>query len=94
MRAYWLVPAVMAAGLALVMLDQESGFPAWLRLRGELSASEARIAVLSARAETLRNEIEALEQDPFALERAIREELGLARPGERIVRFTERADGP
>lgn len=89
MKAYWLVPAVMAAGLALVMLDQESGVPAWLRLRGELEASEARIAVLSARADALRSEITALERDPFALERAIREELGLARPGEQVVRFIE-----
>ena len=89
MRAYWLVPAVMAAGLAIVMLDQKSGLPAWLRLRAELTASQARIDALSARAKTLREEIEALERDPFAIERAIREELGLARPGERVVRFSQ-----
>jgi len=88
-RAYWLVPAVMAAGLAIVMLDQKSGLPAWLRLRAELTASQARIDALSARAKTLREEIEALERDPFAIERAIREELGLARPGERVVRFSQ-----
>jgi cell division protein FtsB len=79
----------MAAGLALVMLDQKSGLPAWLRLRAELTASQARIEALSARAKTLREQIEALEQDPFAIERAIREELGLARPGERVVRFSQ-----
>ena len=73
------------------MLDQKSGLPAWLRLQDELAASQARIAALSARAETLRSEIAALEKDPFALERAIREELGLARPGERVVRFPGRA---
>lgn len=71
------------------MLDQKSGLPAWLRLRAELTASQARIEVLSARANTLREEIEALERDPFAIERAIREELGLARPGERVVRFSQ-----
>jgi len=79
----------MAAGLAIVMLDQKSGLPAWLRLRAELTASQARIDALSARAKTLREEIEALERDPFAIERAIREELGLARPGERVVRFSQ-----
>lgn len=88
MRAYWLVPAVVAAGLALVMLDQKSGVPAWWRLRSELAASQERIAVLSTRADALRAEIDAFERDPFALERAIREELGLARPGERVVRFS------
>jgi cell division protein FtsB len=35
----------------------------------------------------LRAEIEALESQPFALERAIREDLELARPGETVVRF-------
>ena len=91
MRAVWLVPAVLAAGLALVTLDQRSGLPAWFRLRDELADSEARIAGLTARADVLRGEIEALEKDPFALERAIREELGLARAGERIVRFSPSA---
>jgi cell division protein FtsB len=88
-RAYWLVPAVIVAGLALVVFDQKSGLPAWFRLRDDLSASQARIAILSARGDELRHEIEALERDPFELERAIREELGLARPGERIIRFEE-----
>jgi len=88
-RAYWLVPAIVVLGLVLVMLDQKSGLPAWLRLRAELEASEARITVLRDRGDALRAEIEALESDPFAVERAIREELGLARPGERVVRFSQ-----
>lgn len=89
MRAYWLVPAVIVAGLAVVVLDQKSGLPAWFRLRDDLSASQARIATLTARGDGLRREIAALERDPFELERAIREELGLARPGERIIRFAD-----
>ena len=89
MRSVWLVPAVVIAGLALVTLDQRSGLPAWSRLRDELVASQERIAALTARADALRGEIEALEKDPFAIERAIREELGLARSGERVVRFSE-----
>ncbi len=89
MRAYWLVPAVIAAGLALVVFDQKSGLPAWFRLRDDLAASHARKEILSNRDDELRREIEALERDPFATERAIREELGLARPGERIIRFAE-----
>jgi cell division protein FtsB len=42
---------------------------------------------LKERVETLEFEINALETDPFALERAIREDLELARPGEIVVRF-------
>jgi len=72
-----------------VVFDQKSGLPAWFRLRDDLSASQARIAQLTTRGNGLRREIAALERDPFELERAIREELGLARPGERIIRFAE-----
>ena len=88
MRAYWLVAAVTVLGIVLVLIDEKSGVAEWQRLRSELAVSQARIEELSARAETLREQITELEQDPFAVERAIREELGLVRPGERLVRFT------
>lgn len=89
MRAYWLVPAAIAVGLSVFMADRESGVPAWLRARSELEASQGRIAELEARNAALRAEIRAWEEDPFALERAIREDLGLARSGEVVVRFSE-----
>jgi cell division protein FtsB len=56
-------------------------------MRGELEVSRERIGSLKERVETLEFEINALETDPFALERAIREDLELARPGEIVVRF-------
>ena len=80
--------AVTVLGIVLVLIDEKSGVAEWQRLRSELAVSQARIEELSARAETLREQITELEQDPFAVERAIREELGLVRPGERLVRFT------
>jgi cell division protein FtsB len=86
-RAYWLVPAAVAAGFVVAFIDQESGVPAWLRARADLQVSQARIAVLQVENGKLRAEIHALETDPFALERAIREDLELAREGEVIVRF-------
>lgn len=87
MRAYWLVSAVVAAGFIVAFMDQDSGVPAWLRARADLRESQARIAQLSVQNEALRAEIVSLETDPFALERAIREDLELAREGEVIVRF-------
>ncbi len=88
MRAVWLVPIMLAAVLAVAVLDRESGLPTWLRLREELLESNARIAALSRETQTLRREIEALGRDPFAIESAIREDLELARPGEIVIRFT------
>ena len=87
-RAYWLLPVIAAAGLALTLADRESGLVVWYETHEELEVSRDRIAALNTRVETLKSEINALERDPFALERAIREELELARPGEIVVRFT------
>jgi len=87
LKAYWLVPGILLAGLGLSLADRESGLVAWYKMRGELEVSRARIASLQERVETLEFEINALETDPFALERAIREDLELARPGEVVVRF-------
>ncbi len=87
LQAHWLVPAILLAGLGFSLADRESGLLTWYEKRQELEISRARIAFLNQRAEALETEISALEGDPFALERAIREELQLARPGEIVVRF-------
>ena len=90
LRAYWLGPAVLLVGFALVSFDQVSGLPAWARLSAELAGSQGRVEVLRERVVGLRSEIASLEGDPSSLERAIREELELARPGEVVVRFAPR----
>lgn len=94
MRTFWLVPLAMAAVTLLAVADQKSGLLTWMRLRSELSESRVRIAARVAETEELRAEIRALESDPFALERAIREDLEQARSGEIVVRFgTDRKPG-
>jgi cell division protein FtsB len=89
LTSHWIIPMVLVAGLFLAFADRETGYPAWAEIREKLGKSQAKIEALTARADALRKEIRALERDPFALERAIREELELARPGEIVVRFTE-----
>ena len=51
-----------------------------------------RVAVLEADVERLSVAIAALGSDPLAIERAIREDLELARPGEWVVRFASAAN--
>jgi cell division protein FtsB len=87
LKAQWLVPTILVAGLGFSLADRESGLLAWYEIRGKLNVSQDRIATLRDKVEALQAEIGALEADPFALERAIREELELARPGEVVVRF-------
>ncbi len=87
MRVQWLVPAVLAVGLMVTLTDRTSGLSTWFELSSELGESQARIVALEAETAALRAEISALSGNDFALERAIREELELARPGEVVVRF-------
>jgi cell division protein FtsB len=87
LRRYWIAPAIIAAAIALVMIDSEAGLRSWLRLRGDLRAAEARIETLQNQITALEEETEALRSDPIAIESAIREDLHLARPGETVVRL-------
>ena len=79
--------AVLAAATGIALLDAEAGIQTWLVLREEARVSRTRVAVLEHEVKRLTAEIEALDSDALALERAIREDLGLARPGEWVVRF-------
>ena len=79
----------VAIGAALVygFADSETGIRTWWELRGELSEARERVDRLQEANEDLRAEVKDLRSDPWAMERAIREDLQLARPGEAIVRF-------
>ena len=81
-----------AAGAAA--LDRESGFGPWRELRAQREASQLRVADLEATVANLRREVAMLESDPLALERAIREELGWARPDELVVKMSRTRQRP
>jgi cell division protein FtsB len=90
-RALGLGTILISIVVASALLDEESGVGIWRELRGSLEISSARVAVLERENEALRSDIELLEADPTALDRAIREDLDLALPGEIIVYFSEAA---
>ncbi len=87
LRTRWLAPLLLAAVAVIAVADGESGIPMWFRLRSDVAQASERAAVLARETEALRVQIEALSSEPFALERAIREDLELALPGEIVVRF-------
>ena len=68
-------------------LDEGSGIRTWLRLREELASSHARIGTLRREIAQQRREADLLQGDAFAIERAIREELGFAARGQTLVRL-------
>jgi cell division protein FtsB len=86
-KAVWFVPGLALLALAVAVLDEESGLARWRHLRAELADADARIAALGDEVEDLRNQAARLEAEPFAIERAIREELELARPGQQVIRL-------
>lgn len=94
MRAFLLVPISLAIAVVLGVSDRESGLSTWFQVRSELRESNSRIALLREEIAVLKWEVVALSSDPFAIERAIREDLELARPGETVVRFPSRTDRP
>lgn len=51
---------------------------------------QSRIAAAEGRIEGLENRITKLQDDPVAIERAARRELGFIRPGERVYVFSTR----
>ena len=87
MRGWLVVPALLAGALLLATLDSDSGLRTWVRMRGDLREVEVRLTALRTEVAELRAEAAALDSDPFAIERAIREDLEYARPDETIVRL-------
>ena len=79
--------AAVATVLGAAALDADTGLARWEHLRGKLADARGRIADLRTEVEVLEREAGLLEGDPFALERAIREELELVRPGQQLIRL-------
>lgn len=80
-----LVPLVVAGMRTFRDLD---------RARDRLSELEARVEEVEAENRVLERRVELLRDDPAALERLARGELGLARPGEVVILLGPEADRP
>jgi len=59
------------------------------RMRKEVYRLDSRIAKEEETSRQLKTSIEALRNDPKAVERMAREKLGYAKPGETVIRFEE-----
>ena len=87
MKALLLAAALVAACVVYAAFDTDAGLGSWLRLRGLLRESQVRNAQLGDEILALEAEAQALERGGFGVERAIREELGLARADETLLRL-------
>jgi cell division protein FtsB len=87
----WIVAVVAAIALIWLFADPR-GLRHTRRLAEDLESVRRGNAALRVENEKLRRELQLLTDDPAALERAAREELGLVRPGELIFRIEEGSD--
>jgi len=87
-----IIPALLSAALIYISADRGMGISTWMRDRDALEISEGQIERLEAEIVRLKAEVGRLERDPFAIERAIREDLEWARTGETVVRLPGASD--
>jgi len=74
------------ASLATLLIDADNGLRAWWSIQRELSEARAELAALQAERDVLQEGVDALQSDPFELERRAREDGGMMLPGERVLR--------
>jgi cell division protein FtsB len=79
-----LLASVFLAGCAALLFG-ERGVLDVRRNRRQLKELQSQVVAKKVIVEKLRLEVERLETEPKALERVVREELGMARPGEVII---------
>lgn len=84
--ALWIVSGVLMVN-ALV---GEKGYLATLQARQQQARAESALSRLRADNARLIDEAHRLRQDPAMLEAVAREELGLIRPGETLIRLRDR----
>lgn len=74
------------AALAILGFGGQSLARLW-HMKHELDGLEREIATLRAETETLSAAVGRLRSDPESIERIAREELGLVKPGERVLKL-------
>ncbi len=78
--------AVGVLALALVVYGGSGLLRVW-RMKQDVQALEGEIAALRGQNQDLARTVDRLRSDPAEIEKIAREELGLARPGEKILKF-------
>ena len=86
MKPLLIIPVLLTVALIYITADEGSGLLTWMRHREDLEDLQARIAGLETEIARLKEEIQSLETDPFAIESAIREDLEYAGALETLIR--------
>jgi cell division protein FtsB len=94
MKRLALTLGIVLVAAVWAVLDPNAGIRSWWELRRELGEATQRADAARAELGQLEAEAQQLRDDPLAIESAIRADLGLARPGEIIVRAVPAPSNP
>jgi cell division protein FtsB len=83
------IAAVVLLAASLAGFGVRESIRVW-QLRQELSALEADVSTLAERQKRLEEIAERLRSDPAYLEKLAREEMGMVREGETVLKFPSR----
>ncbi|MGH7314524.1 MAG: FtsB family cell division protein [Candidatus Rokuibacteriota bacterium] len=86
-RRRLIVLAAAAVAVLALASGTVSGMLGFRAIQREIAAAERDIATLRAQAETLTRMIDRLRHDPAYVEKLAREEHGLVREGESVLKF-------
>jgi cell division protein FtsB len=81
--------AVTVLGLGLAVYSGES-FVRVLQMRREIDALQRDVVTLRTQSEQLAATVQRLRDDPLYVEKLAREDLGLVREGETVLKFPAR----
>jgi cell division protein FtsB len=80
------IAAIVLLAASLAGFGVRESIRVW-QLRQELSALEADVSALTEKQKTLEEIAERLRSDPAYLEKLAREEMGMVREGETVLKF-------
>ena len=84
----WIGPAlVVGVAAATLVLDGKTGLVPLVELSREVSRLEADVRALERERDALGARARALKTDPLEVEALARENLGMVRPGEVVIRL-------
>src|SRR5688572_8083139 len=95
LKTQWIVRTAAAVALAVTFgympyhLYARSGFARYLHLKAELTVMQQHNAALAAEIQRLARDATSLREDPRAVERVARRELGWVQPGDIVVDLRE-----
>jgi len=85
-RRWWWVAGLLVAFAGLAAVGERS-MDRVSRLRVEAERLQQEIQQLEAENEELARTVDRLRDDPSVIEQIAREELGMVKPGEKVLRF-------